>query len=88
MNMKIEAVSLSAAFVALAAVGALLAQENPGPRPEPQSPPAASPPPAAPPAPAGEAAPPAAPGPNVEDDVFIPTQELNADDQVTFPVDI
>jgi hypothetical protein len=48
----------------------------------------ATPPPATtpPPAPAGQ--PPAAPRPPVNEDVFVPTEELSADEQVTFPVDI
>jgi hypothetical protein len=96
LKTKIEAVALGAALVALTAVGALLAQENaeaPPPRPPVAStppaatPPAATPPATTPPAAPGESAP-AGPGQGVEDDVFIPTQELNADDQVTFPVDI
>jgi hypothetical protein len=91
LKTKIEAVALGAALVALTAVGALLAQENaeaPPPRPPVAStPPAATPPDTTPPAAPGESAP-AGPGQGVEDDVFIPTQELNADDQVTFPVDI
>jgi hypothetical protein len=84
---KIETVALGAAVVALTAVGALLAQESPEASPPPQPPAASAPPSATPPAAPSESVP-AGPGPNVEEDVFIPTQELNADDQVTFPVDI
>lgn len=88
MKSKTEIVAFGVALVALTAVGALLAQDNAAAPPTPPQPPAAStPPPAAPPAAPGESTP-TGPGPNVEDDVFIPTQELNADDQVTFPVDI
>jgi hypothetical protein len=74
--------------------GVLIAQEN-APPPAETTPPASAPqPPAAPPASEPAATPPAGAEasesvPPIEtDDVFIPTQELGADEQVTFPVDI
>jgi hypothetical protein len=56
--------------------------------PATRTPPASRPPPAAPPTapPAEEAAAPAAP--EEDADVFIPTEELQPDAAVTFPVDI
>jgi len=58
-----------------------LAQENAAP-PTPPAPAPASPPAA------GAEAPPAKPPPAGSDDEFIPTEELSADEAVTFPVDI
>lgn len=52
--------------------------------PPPTTPPSSTTTP--PPATAGQS--PAAPRPPVKDDAFIPTEELSADEQVTFPVDI
>ncbi len=61
--------------------GASLGQDNAPPRPE-----------APPPAPAAEqpaeTPPPAAERPEADNDEFIPTEELNPDAAVTFPVDI
>jgi ribosomal protein L12E/L44/L45/RPP1/RPP2 len=54
---------------------------------QPAAPPAATPPAATPP-PATAGQPPAAARAPVNDDEFIPSQELQADEQVTFPVDI
>ena len=36
----------------------------------------------------GRSAPPRRPAPEGEDDVFIPTEEIGADEEVVFPVDI
>jgi hypothetical protein len=67
--------------LATASVG----QESPQQQPAPAAP-APAPPPAAP---APAAKPPAeAPKGTVKDDEFIPTQEVQADEEVTFPVDI
>ena len=41
-----------------------------------------------PPASQDDAAPPALPLPDADDDVFVPSEELPADEEVTFPVDI
>ena len=83
--------NMTLGIAAIAAVGVLIAQENAEPPPPAASPPVAAPPPAAP-APAGEtqseAAPTAPPRAPVNDDEFIPTQELLPDQAVTFPVDI
>jgi hypothetical protein len=82
------------ALVALSALaGSSIGQESQQPAPaEPTKPPAASPAPAKPPAPAPAGADaqskPAQKMPVVKDDEFIPTQELQADEEVTFPVDI
>jgi len=54
---------------------------------EPAAPPATAPPAATPP-PAAASQPPGAPRAAVNEDEFIPSQELSADEQVTFPVDI
>jgi hypothetical protein len=67
----------------VAALGLLSAssvgqERAPAPTPSPTTTP--------PPATAGQA--PAAPRPPVKDDEFIPTEEISADEQVTFPVDI
>jgi hypothetical protein len=88
--------SFTLAIAALGSVGALLAQDNAAPpapattapppaatAPPPATPPAATPPAATPPADV-----PTAPGAIDPNEVFIPTQELGADEQVTFPVDI
>jgi hypothetical protein len=78
------AAKLPTALLALACAAASLAQEGAAPRPPPAPPPAAEPErdrePATPP--------PAAERPDVDDDVFIPTEELQPDAAVTFPVDI
>jgi hypothetical protein len=81
------------ALIALSALASSsIGQENQQPAPtEPtkpaaQSPPAANPPPA--PAPGGAQSTPPQRMPVVKDDEFIPTQELQADEEVTFPVDI
>jgi hypothetical protein len=72
-------------------LAASVAQQAPPPaeRPPPAAPPASRPPPAAPPAPApaeeGEAETPPAGEP---EEVFVPTEELQPDAAVTFPVDI
>jgi hypothetical protein len=87
---RIETVALGFAAAALVAASVLLAQEPPAPAqapPEVSAPPAATAPEAAPPpAPAADEPAPAPGG--ASDDEFVPSQELNADDQVTFPVDI
>ena len=75
------------ALLALACAAASLAQEGASPTP-PATPPRA-PAPAAPGS--GEqpgAEPPADQRPEVKDDEFIPTEELQPDAAVTFPVDI
>jgi hypothetical protein len=87
---RIETVVLGFAVAALAAASVLLAQEPGAPA---QAPPEASAPPTAPAPEAGSPAAPAADEPAPEpgaasDEEFVPSQELNADDQVTFPVDI
>lgn len=56
------------------------------PAPAAQTPPAAPPPSASQPAPAPAPAP--APSAGGKDDEFVPTQQLSADEAVTFPVDI
>lgn len=65
----------------VAALGVLSAssvgQERTAPPPQPTT----TPPTTAGPPPAGSR-------PTPDDDVFIPTEELSADEQVTFPVDI
>ena len=63
-----------------------LGQDNAAPPP----PPAQRPPPPAADAPSepAEKTPPAPERPEVDDDEFIPTEELNPDAAVTFPVDI
>jgi hypothetical protein len=88
MNMVIRtsAVLIALALLATASVG----QENPppppaAPPPAPATPPADKPPAAAPPA-AGAEVPPATGV--MRGDEFIPTQELQADEEATFPVDI
>ena len=87
---------LAASAVALAAwLAGSGAQQDPPPAgsPPPRTPPASTPPPSTPPAstpPAAqtekedEAKPPA----EVENEVFVPTEELQPDAAVTFPVDI
>lgn len=57
------------------------------PAPAPAAPSADKPPAAAPPA-ASTTTPPAKPPASGSGDEFIPTQELQADEEVTFPVDI
>jgi hypothetical protein len=76
------------ALLALLCAAASLAQEGAAP-----APPSPSPPPARPPAEAdndadAEAPPAADERPEVEDEEFIPTEELQPDAAVTFPVDI
>jgi hypothetical protein len=80
---RTSAVLIALAVLATASVG----QENPptAPPPAPATPPADKPPAAAPPA-AGAQAPPATGV--MRGDEFIPTQELQADEEATFPVDI
>jgi hypothetical protein len=76
---------LPTALLALLAAAVSLAQEGAAPAPP------ATPPRAPAPAPAGDDAdaPPAADQrPEVENDEFIPTEELQPDAAVTFPVDI
>jgi hypothetical protein len=80
-----------ALLVAVLCTAASLGQDNAPPTPAPAArpPPAATPPPAAgQQADGAAAAPPAAQRPTVEDDEFIPTEELAPDAAVTFPVDI
>jgi hypothetical protein len=74
-------------ILATASVG----QESPRPAtpaPAPATPPATTPPAATPPAPGAEAPPVKPANGNARDDEFIPTQELQADEEATFPVDI
>jgi hypothetical protein len=66
-------------LLVLLLAGSSLGQDDAPPRP------AAPPPEAEQPA---ETPPPAAERPEVENDEFIPTEELNPDAAVTFPVDI
>ena len=70
---------LIAILALIGGVTSTLAQDNAPPRPAPS-----------PPAEAEEPAetPPAADRPDAADDEFIPTEELNPDAAVTFPVDI
>jgi hypothetical protein len=70
---------LGLAALALVTAGSPAQDDTPG-DPEP----AANTEPAAPPAP--ESAP--LPSPDPDDDVFVPTEEIAADEEVTFPVDI
>lgn len=88
------ALSMAIGMLTLSAFG----QDAPAPEQpaEPQgpppaaSPPAASPPAQAPPVGAGAPAPsaPQAPRRVSRDDEFIPSEELSADEEVTYPVDI
>jgi hypothetical protein len=86
-SMKMAAVAIALGVWLAASV----AQQAPAPaeRPAPAAPPANRPPPAAPPAPApaeqGEAE---AESGDEPEEVFIPTEELQPDAAVTFPVDI
>jgi hypothetical protein len=78
------AVLIALGMLATASVG----QESPrpaAPPPAPTTPPSDKPPAAPPPAPSAEAPP--ATG-VMRGDEFIPTQELQADEEATFPVDI
>jgi len=87
---------LSGSAVALAAwLAGSVAQQDPPPAgsPPPRTPPASTPPPSTPP----PSTPPAAqtekedaakPPAEVENEVFVPTEELQPDAAVTFPVDI
>ena len=72
-------------------LGGIAAQQGQPPpsTPPPAAPPTGSPPTGAPPAapPAEERAAPSAPAEDVEE-VFIPTEELQPDAAITFPVDI
>jgi hypothetical protein len=74
--------SLLLAAVAAAPLAASAQQGAPAQPPAPagQTPPAAPPPSASQPAPA--------PSAGGKDDEFVPTQQLSADEAVTFPVDI
>jgi len=87
MKRSVTRIALLAAVLCTAAS---LGQDNapPAPAPAARPPPAATPPPAAGQQADGAAAPPAAQRPTVEDDEFIPTEELAPDAAVTFPVDI
>jgi hypothetical protein len=83
---RASAVMIMLGMLASASVG----QESPqpaAPPPAPATPPTNTPPPATPPA-AGAETPPAAPRSTASDEAFIPTQELQADEEATFPVDI
>jgi hypothetical protein len=75
-------------IVASAVVAVAVGQDDRAPeRPPAAAPPPASTPPAGvPPAAETDAAPQDASG--ASDDEFVPTEELSADSQVTFPVDI
>jgi hypothetical protein len=78
MNRTVRA--YASLFVLLLA-GASLGQDNAPPRP-------AAPPPAPEAEQPAETPPPAAERPEVANDEFIPTEELNPDAAITFPVDI
>jgi hypothetical protein len=80
-------VTRTALLSALVFTAASLGQDGAPPAP-PARPPPAAPPPAAGPEADGAAAPPAAERRDVEDDEFVPTEELAPDSAVTFPVDI
>jgi hypothetical protein len=92
---RTAAMSIALALLATATVGQ---ESQPPPTPPPATPPAGQPPGQPPAQPGGQptgATPPApsteAPAPVrgvVQDDQFIPTQELQADEEATFPVDI
>jgi hypothetical protein len=79
-----------AAAVALAAwLGGSFAQQGTPPAPPPANrPPPATPAPPAPPPEQDENEAPRAPQAEEPDDVFVPTEELQPDAAVTFPVDI
>jgi hypothetical protein len=83
---------LAAVAIALGTwLAASLAQQGPpsSDRPPPAAPPATRPPPAAPPAPApAEGSESEAESAEEPEEVFIPTEELQPDAAVTFPVDI
>jgi hypothetical protein len=86
------AARLPTALLALLCAAVSLAQEGAAP-PRPATPPATSPTPPAPPAEPqrdadAETPPAAAERPEVNDEEFIPTEELQPDAAVTFPVDI
>ena len=94
---RIFAVAITLGVLATASSG----QETQQPAAPPAAKPAGAPPPSAPPpstpsaaAPAQQSAtppPPSASKPKtgiIKDDEFIPTQEINPDEDVTFPVDI
>jgi hypothetical protein len=70
---------------ACVAANVAAAQEAP---PAATPPAAQTPPPAVPPAPGNQAQAPAAPRGPIDDGEFVPSQELSADEAVTFPVDI
>jgi hypothetical protein len=74
----------TASAVVAVAVGQ---DEGAQPRPPAATPPPASAPPASPP-PGGAAEPGPQDSSGASDEEFIPTEELSADAQVTFPVDI
>lgn len=86
--------SMRLAAVAMALgtwLAASLGQQGPPPaeRPAPAAPPANRPAPATPPAPApAEESEPEAESAEEPEEVFIPTEELQPDAAVTFPVDI
>jgi hypothetical protein len=82
---------LAALAIALGTwLAAPLAQQTPPPadRPPPAAPPANRPPPATPPAPAPAEESDADAESSEPEEVFIPTEELQPDAAVTFPVDI
>jgi hypothetical protein len=78
-----------AALVAAWLAGSVAQQQGtpPAGTPPASTPPPSTPRPAAPPEPEQEEAKPPAAGDD-EDDVFVPTEELQPDAAVTFPVDI
>jgi hypothetical protein len=82
-----QSVTRIALLSALLFTTASLGQDAP-PAPAARPPPAATPPPPAGQEADGVAAPRAAERPEVDDDEFIPTEELAPDAAVTFPVDI
>jgi hypothetical protein len=67
-------------LIALAIGATTIAQDAPpeqGDAPAQAEPPASAPP-----------SPPPAPGTRASEDVFVPTEEIAADEEITFPVDI
>jgi hypothetical protein len=80
----------SAALIVLAVLAtATVGQERQQPAPAtPPAPSTETPPPAEAPAPSTETPPTAPPTGVMRDEQFIPTQELQADEEATFPVDI
>jgi len=81
-TLRCQWVLLALGLLSLCAV----AQEGQPPTQSPVPPAQSPPPPAQSPVPPAQDPPQASP--RASDDVFIPTEELSADEEVTFPVDI